>query len=215
MSSILAQGILWKAKPKQNRTGLFSKPQCMKAAKPIEVWDKNWQRRGKIKLEENARKDQEQDMEVNGDTILSLLRGTTEMPVSSQNHLTKKNIIQAELIRLWYLPKWKQQIRGQGPVIGILGRIVVTTTRKVTCRQLAAIMRSMVSNKPVEKLWQLQDSRKNMMPLLEEVSRAHITMERWHLMELGLNTLKRIVGKVKTYPQIVSQILGEGEDLRE
>ena len=88
---------------------------------PIEVYDKNWQRRGKIKLEENARKDQEQDMEVNGDTILSLLRGTTKMPVSSQNHLTKKNIIQAELIMMGLVPvvfaKVETAEKGRGIVI--------------------------------------------------------------------------------------------------
>ena len=54
-----AQGTLGKTKHEKNRTGLLSKPQCMKTAKSLEIWDKNWRRRGEIKLEENARKDQE------------------------------------------------------------------------------------------------------------------------------------------------------------
>ena len=47
------------------------------------------------------------------------------------------------------------------------------------------------------------------MALLKEVSQAHMAIEQWHMMGLGLNELKHVVGKVKTYPQIMSQIWGK------
>ena len=54
-----AQRKSWKKKHKHSKTGLLSKLQCLQASKLFEVWDKEWRRRGEMKLEEDARKDQE------------------------------------------------------------------------------------------------------------------------------------------------------------
>ena len=53
-----------------------------------------------MKLEENARKAQERDLQAHVDSIMSILRGITEMSAYNQNDLTMGNIIQTELITL-------------------------------------------------------------------------------------------------------------------
>ena len=118
---------------------------------------------------------------------------------------------------------------GQGPVvfakieaaekgrgIGILGGKVVSTTLKVTGRKLEtnrSMVRSMVTNMQVEKLCQLRESRHGEPSIRSQQD----TQTNGTLALDGARSewTQAHLGKVQTYPHIMSQTLGEGEDLRE
>ena len=74
-----AQGTLWKTKHKKNRTGLLSKPQCMKTSMGQEL-----EKEGRDEIRGERKERSRTSLQAHREKILSLLGGITEMPASYQ-----------------------------------------------------------------------------------------------------------------------------------